>query len=424
MRSFRVLLLVSLAGSTLAPARAQCLVFSNVGATSDNRFGTTLAAFGDIDLDGVGELAAASFPCGVGCGMAEARFLAGDTGQMLNRVGNPSIFFGNLLTGIGDVDQDGHGDLVIGHWAELTAYSGRSAAPLYSFRGPHASNMQSVANLGDLDGDLIPELAVGDIGANRVWVLSGADGALRFFLEPNPATCTFGRSVAGLGDVSGDGIPDILVGSNRTNLNFPNVGGAVWLFSGRDGSLIYFRSSAAAVEGLGWSVAGMGDIDGDQVPDFAAGGLMALSSCFSGSIYGEFGTAQFYGPGLVRVYSGATGTVLFEHYGLQLSDQFGIRVAGGGDFDADGVPDLAVGANQFPNGGQGGYVRVFSGATGQLLKHFGAQPGDFFMGQSLAFLPDFDGDGSSELAIGIPGRTIDGVPFAGAVEVYRGNCWP
>jgi hypothetical protein len=134
--------------------------------------------------------------------------------------------------------------------------------------------------------------------------------------------------------------------------------------------------------------------------------------------------------GYVRVWSGADGAQLLELVGEGLpgfdcpfpwGEAFGFALAGVGDWDLDGTPDVAVGA---PGGGDvmngwAGEVRVFRGADGTILRKMrGSGSGEF--GISIAGGPDFDvdADGVSDLVVGDQDVSYNGV--AGRAVVYSG----
>src|SRR5690349_6131536 len=167
---------------------------------------------------------------------------------------------------------------------------------------------------------------------------------------------------------------------------------------------------------LGSSVAGIADLNGDGVPELVVG--MPRTNTPNGAFSGR-----------VRVYSGAYllhGTppdVLYEWDGdLGQGVSSGETVAAGGDVDADGVPDIAVGATGDDQGGLSfdcGSVRVFSGATGSTLATFygGGHKG---LGISLAFVGDVDADGFDDVAGGENCFCV-GPTFPGKVFVWSGE---
>src|SRR5262249_48623946 len=138
-------------------------------------------------------------------------------------------------------------------------------------------------------------------------------------------------SIAAAGDVDGDGVPDILVGAPATVTSGVYDSGAAYLYSGSSGLLL------RRIEGLlggqhGTSVGSVGDIDGDGRADFAVSGDAVRDST---------GTTA----GSVYVYSGATGSLLFNLFGTDNNEGFGSAIASLGNVDGDGVPDILVGAS-------------------------------------------------------------------------------
>src|SRR5262249_37645766 len=154
---------------------------------------------------------------------------------------------------------------------------------------------------------------------------SGIDASVLRTIEGSPDD-RLGASLDEIGDLDGDGVPDILAGA--PGLQHPSSPGHVRIYSGADGRELLTLTGESAPEGFGDVVAGMGDVDGDSVPDVAvaaAGGDLAI-------------------PGAVRVFSGASGQILWRAFGNGPQDSFGRSIALLGDIDGDGVRDLAVGA--------------------------------------------------------------------------------
>jgi hypothetical protein len=277
----------------------------------------------------------------------------------------------------------------------------------------------AVAAAGDLDGDGRPDLIVGAPRAGvppvdapvpgEARVYSGADGRLLRVLAPPPGAAWAGTSVAGAGDVDGDGTPDVLVGAPLgSGPGGPAPGGAAGialLHSGSDGSVLRVLEGDAAGDRLGEAVCGPGDLNGDGVPDLVVGAPHASTG----------GTRA----GFVRAHSGADGTTLFELYGDPW-DFLGSAVAACGDVDGDGTPDLVVGAPLSDDGAfNGGSAYLVSGATGAVLRAFhGTGVGDR-LGERVAGAGDVDADGVPDLVLVAPGADADGID-TGAAEVRSG----
>ena len=93
--------------------------------------------------------------------------------------------------------------------------SGATGRILYSVPGDQAWFGHAVSGVGDIDGDGSWDFAVADPEAGTASLYSGADGALLRELHGDEAGDRFGEAVAGAGDVNGDGVPDVVVGSRR-----------------------------------------------------------------------------------------------------------------------------------------------------------------------------------------------------------------
>jgi hypothetical protein len=196
----------------------------------------------------------------------------------------------------------------------------------------------------------------------------------------------FGASVAAIGDVNGDGVPDFVVGApGGTGIS----GGAVHGYSGLDGSELtqLYHLGSTFRDNLGASMVALGDVNGDGVPDFAVGA--------PGADHGNKGVGVSYGR--VLWYSGKDGNVLRSIDGPAANGVFGEAIASCGDQDKDGVTDVLVGAR-----GTGGFgqVTIFSSKKGKkLFSVKGISPKGTF-GVGVAGLDDYDGDGRAEIAVG------------------------
>ena len=184
----------------------------------------------------------------------------------------------------------------------------------------------------------------------------------------------FGNAVASVGDLDGDGIGDLAVGAPDANKNGPGRG-ALWiLFMDQDGRV---RSQQKITDGsggfkgnlddddhFGSAVASLGDLDGDGIPDLAVG---APGDDDGGTDRGAVWILFMDRDGRVRsqqkIADGAGGF----NGDLSDGDQFGSAVAGIGNLDGNGIPDLAVGAPLDDDGGtdKGAVWILFLQDTGQ-----------------------------------------------------------
>ncbi len=224
------------------------------------------------------------------------------------------------------------------------------------------------------------------------------------FVEPGVAilqtftdTGTFGWAVADLHDIDADGVTDLIIGAPGFGVN-PRRIGKVTVRSGRTGALLHAFTGVARDWQMGYAIGDAGDVDGDTIHDIIAGGPID-------------------GAGRARVYSGATGAILWHFDGEALGDNFGAAVSGAGDVDGDGHADVAVGAPLNDAAGtNAGKVYVYSGLTGAVIRtHLGASTALF--GSGLANAGDINGDGKSDLIVGAPGA---GPAPLGRAYVYSG----
>ena len=295
-------------------------------------------------------------------------------------------FLGATVSDAGDVDADGHDDVVVGLFGynplggRAQVYSGRTGALI---RTLSVIDFGSATGAGDVDGDGHADVLVGDTGdstngmsSGRALIFSGSSGnVLHTFLGVGFRDY-FGSSVSDAGDVNADGWPDVVVGA--TESTNPNPGpGYVRVFSGLDGSLLHEFTGDAPGDRFA-TVSGAGDVDADGHADIIVGASAASTN----------GTLS----GLVRVFSGQTGAILHELTGDAALHRLGFAVSGAGDMDADGRADFIVGipgANNFA-----GEVRVYSGATGTPIHTF------LGGGSTTSDAGDVDGDGVPDLIIG------------------------
>jgi len=275
--------------------------------------------------------------------------------------------------------------------------------------------------LNDLDGDLwcadvdnCPETA------NPAQTDTDMDGvgdacacaAETFVFTGEAVGDWFGWKLRGAGDVDRDGYGDVIVGARRNDQVFNNSGKA-YIYSGFDGSLLFEFVGETANDEFGVSASGAGDVNGDGYHDVIVGAyLNDASGSNAGRAYVFYG-----GPGPFPVLRTAALADLIIN-GSAAGDNLGWEVAGIGDWDGDGAPDLLAGAIGNSNGGPG-KAAVYSGADGSLIDEFvGEAPGDLF-GYSIADAGDVNGDGVTDLVVGAQ-RNDAGGSNAGRAYVYSG----
>lgn len=270
----------------------------------------------------------------------------------------------------------------------------------------------SLDGSGDLNGDGWGDILAGapsaTIGstprAGYIRVLSGIDGSTLLELQNTKAEDQFGWSVSWVGDIDGDGIPDILVGAPQASPGAKTNAGSVLAFSGSTGSLIYRLDGQNPDDAFGYALAMLGDIDGDGMPDFAVGAPFASPS----------GRQQ---AGIVYVYSGASGSLLYAIAGGEAGAGLGFSLSSLDDINGDGIPEIIAGAPDSSPGGrtEAGSVYIFSGQDGSQLLHFAGPVSEEEVGISVSTLCDIDNDGLPDLLLGAPSANPGGKRFAGKV---------
>ncbi len=362
--------------------------------------------------------------------------------------------FGFSVTSVGDLDGDGVTDLAAGAPYDSSVDDLRGAVHVllmhsdgtvrtstkigsYTGGGPALANFDkfgvSVTNLGDLDGDGVNDLAV---GANADATGGDYRGAVHVLLLNSNGTVksstkiasgtnggptladgdSFGIAVTSVGDLDGDGVTDLAVGADADDTGGDYRGAVHVLLLNRNGTV---KSSTKIADGTGGGptlndgdsfgvgVANAGDVDGDGVTDLAVG---ALYDDTNGTDCGAVHLLFLNSDGTVK-----SSTKIASDTGggptLNEGDAFGVAVTGAGDLDGDGVTDLVVGADyDDTNGPDRGAVHVLllnSDGTVKSSTKIASDTGggptlndDDSFGTSVANVGDLNGDGMVDLAVG------------------------
>lgn len=379
--------------------------------------------------------------------------------------------FGSSVTLIGDVDGDGISDLAVGaardsSFADSAVFvlfmnsdgTVKSSTQLASdITGGSAFNSnrfgRSVTSVGDLNGDGVPDLAVGapsDGLFGSVYVLFlNTDGTVDNLTKISSATNggpnlsnfdSFGNSLTSLGDIDGDGFVDLAVGAYRDDTAGSDRGAVHVLFLNSNGSAKSTTKIANLTNGgprlvdgdrFGSSVASLGDLDGDGVADLAVGadrddtGRVSTFSNDRGAVHVLFLNSDGTVKGFTKIADNTNGGPALDAF-----DNFGRSVASVSDLSGDGVVDLVVGATNDNTGGSSfinpGAVHVLFLDSDGTVKSFTkianntnggpALANDDEFGRSVAFIGDVNGDGLADLAVGATGDDTDGTN-RGAVHV-------
>lgn len=402
------------------------------------------AVTGDFDGDGLTDLALGAYGGDGELGLAGSVLVY--TGAHLQGTSSPVLTNpdGVLTDGVadasfglalarGDLDRDGFDDLVVGApgaddgqgavYVYLGAGGGLGVLAPQRIAGADGEHLGAALAVGDWTGEGAPDLAVGapdavgedgEEGAGRVDLyLEGAlaaEGPTRSY-PGEEALLRLGASLADLGDVTGDGIDDLGVGTkiaydiDAVPLEAPtdhpgelHVLAGASLGMGEDAAAVLVGDDALDDFGLGF--AGVGDLDQDGVDDLVVG---------AGHYYHQFvegatedlmhGRAYLYrgGPGLAGALG--TGDADLTLVSDVVSGGFGFFVAGPGDLTGDGAPDVLVSAPATNDGA--GLVTLFDGLPDVTVPSYswfyGYRLG--FLGEAALRLPRADGDCSDWLVL-------------------------
>jgi len=323
--------------------------------------------------------------------------MGGFTGSL-----DDSDFFGQALGTVGDLDGDGVVDLAAGAardddggadngavWILFMKTDGtvKDFQKISDTEGGFTDTLSGswfgsgMGGIGDLDGDGVEDLAVGarmDNGIGAVWILfMKTDGTVKDFqkisntdggLNGAGATGSFGEDIANLGDLDGDGVQDVAVGADL------DANGIVWiLFLNTDGTVKDFVKITDGSGGFtgtldtngrfGVSVAAMGDLDADGVEDLAVG-----EGNGGGNLRGATWILFLNTDGTVKSHQKISATDGNFGGSLDDTDVFGWSLAKFEDLDGNGVSDLAVGAPLDDDGGEdhGALWILFLKKTGEI----------------------------------------------------------
>ncbi|MGD8629244.1 MAG: integrin alpha [Gammaproteobacteria bacterium] len=380
----------------------------NGSLLDDDRFGSAIAAIGDLEVDGVADLAVGA---------------PGDDSGGSDR-GAVWILF---------MDSDGTVDME----EKISDRNGDFNGTLHD--GDAFGRAVTGTGIRGLNGDDILDIVVGapgddDGGSDRgaVWVLflnqdgtvqneakiSSTEGNFDGSLDDGDR---FGTALAVLGDLDGNGVADLAVGAPGDDDGEPDAG-AIWiLYMNSDGTVRTEQKISSdhgsleaplrSGDAFGSAIANIDTLNGDTVPDIVvgapgdddggvdAGAAWVLYLAANGSVIDEQKISPLEGD-----FEGA----------IQPGDEFGYALANAGDVDNDGISDLLVGAPGDDDGGtdSGAAWLLFPGSDGKVngaqklsplegLLGASLTAGDRF-GSAVAGIGNLDRERATDLVVGAP----------------------
>lgn len=493
--------------------------FTLLGGGPDLVAGITVAGGGDFNGDGFGDLVVgiAGYDGPTGTDTGTAFILFGDglatsaavrnipnitpTDDGLSLIGGDLEEIGTAAAFVGDVNGDGFDDFLIGN--ETSEVNGTGSGVARLVFGQDASGLTgtqyidapfstefidttstydgtrglgaSVASAGDFNNDGINDFIIGapfffssygddDIGKAFVvfgrdatdpafgatFDLATLDGSNGFRIDAgDDATGTFlGQSVAGAGDVNGDGIDDVIISATGVKSFVPpdntvNSGESYVIFGSEinaasvkvetlDGTNGFVLAERYGDSRLGQDVASIGDFNGDGIDDFVVGFESDAAGIYAGATYLIFGTDQV-NTGVVDP-SRLLATEGFQIVGAEEYDYVGTVLASAGDFNGDGFDDVIIGAPGDTGGLDLGEAYILFGTDQFFVAPFeladfdvddgvkltGVDQGDFF-GFQVSGAGDLNSDGFDDVVVGAP---YAGTGDPGAAFVFYGAASP
>ncbi len=306
----------------------------------EDQLGLGVECAGDTNGDGIPDVVASSPIHGF------AHIYSGKDGSTLLTVKSESAepeAFGQHVAGAGDVNHDGYSDFIIGAPPPPNSAPGKGIGHAYVYSGKDGKLLLTLT--GEGEGDGFGSAVAGYSDGKQMFMVAGAPKAgpehkgrvyIYDALSSKPKFVIEGDETAGalggmflsiIGDMDGDGIPDIYASDWQNSAKGPSTG-RIYVHSGKNGHRLLMLTGESAGEGFGTCAALAGDVDHDGHADLIVGAWQQASGATS--------------AGKASLFSGQEGKLLKSYTCKTAGDTFGFDAVGMGDIDGDGSDDLLI----------------------------------------------------------------------------------
>lgn len=434
------------------------------GNGQGTRMGSAVSAAGDVNGDGLDDVLVGAEKYEITQYREGAAFVFYNTGSGLLNFPNWSMgggqqgaAFGSSVSGLGDVNQDGFDDIVVGAgdynlvdggsvlksqvgaafvYYGSTNFAAKTTAD-WSFIGDQVDARlgSAVSGLGDLNKDGYADLIVGapyyDEGAfsnnGKVYLFSGSADGLQteagWTASGDINAALFGYSASSAGDVNGDGWVDVIVGAPRPGIpTNPQIGYAHVFYNSPTGLAAtpsWLMTNEEAGAWFGASVAGVGDVNKDGFDDVLIGA--PFTKVKIDGLDQPAGCAYLY----LGSSSGLMASPAWVFCGKTVGGKFAASVAAAGDINHDGFADFLVGEPFFSisNEKQGAVYLFFGSLGGVRTDYYERTLGnksDTEFGTSVSTAGLINADNRMDVIVGAPNYKASGIRPGRVMTYFAG----